>query len=391
MSSGGLASAAGLIGAFNSFADASKATRVANQSIAVAQLEIDKQLSDVTARAETISVVLSEKYGWKKGEAGFAGREQDANEVKDLVARKDTEGLRAWIAASARKRPRDPIVALTVCRVESADAGADAARLLAAAQECARAARLVPAAELYDADRGRVLYAAARMATGSALTAQHAGDTGRATASGEYATAVFEAAAGVLPPTASGDARGVQQSWAMALAAAGHPKEALTKMAALADELKDDPGYTYNLACLCSLVDQPDLSIKWLERSMSLGYSNIRHALSDSDFAKVRAARPQDFARLTTINYSWSVEPVVLSKDAITLTNNSPFTLTNVVLKARIQAGGSVIEVPPLAAESLAPGKTVRWAGVVLLPGNRYDGATAEFACDQVVTSSQGK
>jgi hypothetical protein len=375
----------GALNAVNSLSASGQTSRAATQAVAGDELEVEKRVSDATARAESICLVLSEKYKWKHGETGFSTREQESQEFKGFVARNDGPGAIQWCEKLAEKRSRDPGATLLLgyCRV--AMAGTDPNSMYESAKECTRAIRLVPAGELYDQDRGGLAYAVAGIAAQAAMRESGASgsDAAGARTKARYALHLFDAAANWLPPSAVGNQGNLQQAWAGALAIDGKLPEALHRMAQIQSIMKEDPGYAYNMACLGSQAGQADTALQWLRQSMLLGYSNIAHARRDPDLESLRKSRSAQFEQLATVHYSWKVVPTMFSGDAITLTNESAFTLTNVTLTPRIEVGRTPVPVAPLKIISLAPGKTCRWEKALKLPGHRFDRSAAELACDQ--------
>jgi len=91
---------------------------------------------------------------------------------------------------------------------------------------------------------------------------------------------------------------------------------------------------------------------------------------------------------------SWSTSPTRMmeasygmartschANDDIFVTNNSAFTLTNVVLSANIKGDQDYSRV--LKVDSLAPGATKTWENVVSIHGDRVSSKSAALSCDQ--------
>lgn len=382
---GGTVGTAGLLNAANSVSASGELGKTADASIEAAQAEVNRQLADALARAESVCLVLSEKYKWKRGETGIGSSQREQDELKGLVAQRDTEAVIRWCSDISSRRSRDPVAAVLLYSCKAAAAGADVDAQFAAAQGSIRAARLVPAGELYDRDRGRFAYVAARLAA-AAATRQHT-DAPRSPASvkkARFAAALFAAASEFSPLAGAEDEGRLRQEWATVLAIDGKLDEALAQASRVRDAMKDDPGYAYNMACLCSLAGQVDVALQWLRQAMSLGYSNVRHAQADPDLENIRRSRANEWQALTTVSFAWEIVPVLLGPESVKLTNTSAFPLTNVVLTGQVQAAGGPIQIKPLGVATLAPGASCKWDRAFMLPtGNRFEQASATVTCDQ--------
>jgi hypothetical protein len=103
-----------------------------------------------------------------------------------------------------------------------------------------------------------------------------------------------------------------------------------------------------------------DEALGWLELAIKNGWTDIRHARSDPDLARLRDEKTSPFNALTAVRFDWSIDWGVLSDD-IVLINRSKFTLTNVTASVTVTSSGSADWSETFKAPSLAPGQTHRW------------------------------
>jgi len=118
--------------------------------------------------------------------------------------------------------------------------------------------------------------------------------------------------------------------------------------------------YAYNFSCLLSASGDTNNAFSWFSLAVkNLGYSNIATAKTDPDLAAMRRAKRKEFNDLVAVKCGWSFNWGVFNDDII-LSNNSAFTITNVVFSVDI-AQGSKKWHPVLKVNRIAPGTSYKW------------------------------
>lgn len=334
--------------------------------------ELQRRVAPREARLQNSAAAMSEKYGWLRGEVGFDETSEQAERLQRLIMAGDYQGALRIVEAVSRRRPRNPFLARDRCFLAALVPNTSSAVLLARARECASAASLVPEGRIYDDYRGQVLFIAGLIAMEGAKKEKK----GEAAA---YAVNLFDATLRYDPQDTSA---GIRESRAWALMLKGDLKQALAQATEgeVYELRKSDVHYAYNLACLYSLLNQPDKSIEWLQIAIrNLGLKNIALVRNDPDLATVRTQRAAAFEQLTTLKYEWWIGYGTFNDD-ILLRNDSPFALTNVVLKVTVTAGERTWN-QEVRVDRLESGKTYKWVNVISVP--RKNSSRADLRCEQ--------
>jgi len=377
------AGAALVVGLINYFAEEYQKDQerdaAKQEAVDHAARNVRDQIMGSLGRALNIAAEWTEKYGWRKGEAGFEIDAEESEQVKQIIAKGDRVALQKVAEEKTRLRPRDPIVRTTRNYLDSLNPGLDASRVLSLAEDTVRAASLVPAGSIYDDYRGYCLVVAAAEAA-DARQREIAADVDPlgSSALGQYSVAIWNTVQDFDSKDSSGEIR-EQRAWAYM--ANNQLQEAGALVNEVLDLRKNDMFFSYKYACLCSRAGDYDRSYDWLRQSMQQGFHDIHRVEKEWDLLGLRADQPTKYTDLTTVKITWAYVPGIINDD-IVLTNNSAFTITDVVLNARLEANGKVW-TPQLKADAIKPGETYKWSKVVSIPGSRADGLSATLNCDQ--------
>ncbi|HEY2324480.1 MAG TPA: hypothetical protein VGJ82_16590, partial [Thermoanaerobaculia bacterium] len=213
--------------------------------IAAYRRSLDETREAISKRSMAISAMLTRRYNWQRGEAGF----------DDFESR--------YLSEYMKRRPRDPFV-----RVQYANTRATketSADILRDAYTCLHAAELVPAPSVYNDFRETYFVNAAELACLAA--SDEAGITGYSThpSLGPQALSFARGYLALDPTDASG--RG-HVALARALAFTGRYAEALdaatTAINRAPDAWRGDSAFCYRYACFLSLGGRADLVGGWL-------------------------------------------------------------------------------------------------------------------------------
>lgn len=397
----GLAAGVG-VSMWKSYKSAKSVGAAAQHAIQEAAREPEKKFSEALAHAQNAAILLSEKYGWRRGEAGFDLPPEQEERLAKLGEEGDFKGMLSLLDMIHRRRPRDPFAAVTrhliAARVQILSDDCKASELVALAEGCVAAASLVPAGYMYDEDRGYCLFCGAFIltqgafkecdneawgATGSRLPAQ--------------AVALWEARDLYVPfdPDTSGEGR---QYRAAALAMNGDFEKALGVAAEVEELRKEDLLYAYLMAGLMNHLGRTDESFTWFEHAVrKLGYNDFKEVEKDENLRAMRKANRDKYDALAEVKIALKISFGFFNDD-IVITNKSAFPITNVKLKGEVVAasGGPPAkrESFDLSAEQLAAwtpnmsdlSDTHTWSNVISVPGSRIDTKKTKltFSCDQL-------
>ena len=354
---------------------------VKREAVRRAARNVQDKLSTFQARAELTATELTRKNGWKKGEAGF-DEEQENKELQRLAANRNWKGCWKIQVKRADRRPRDPFINAFLAwdPVLGYESKGETGDMLDCAKACVRSARFVPEGSLYDPYRLHFLRLAGNIANRASYIEIRGrglrGGTKNATVA--YAVRVWDACLKYgRDPT--GEIR-EQRAWA--LGASGNIKDAVKQYTEVHHLRGKTLLYAYNYACLLSMSGETDRAFEWLAYAVkTLGWRDISHVKTDPDLAAMRKAKRKEFNDLVSVKYRWSIY-FGLFNDDIIMYNDSAFTITNVVLSAKI-VQGSKVWTPALKVKSVAPGSSHKWVNVVSIPGSKMDKTSSTLSCDQ--------
>lgn len=325
---------------------------------------VDTAWADTIARAQALAGTLTQRYGWRWGEAGFD------NDPK----RKIIDNL--------KRRPRDPFIRATYALLREKNETPDAK--LADAYNLLVAARLVPAGYVYDVFRTEFIAAAADLSVTAAVgqlnrDAYSSGPTKSSAEAVRFCKTLL--ALDTKDSYGTGNvllarALGASNRYGEAIAAANAAMEKEKKW-------RNDPFFNYRYAKLLSLTNQLDLVGDWLHQAYRTGFNNITFVREDADLTNFRKGQAKRYYELTTVKFRWWIDYHSFLDDVV-LENNSPFELTNIFLNVFVRNGGQVW-TEKFKIESLKPGEKRLFSNVFSVPNNQNTIATATLNSDQSV------
>ncbi len=383
MESGDAAGAALVVGLVNLFVDqydkGKEREGAKQQAVAQAAQQVTDRIMTSLGRAQNVSLELSQKHGWRRGEAGFENDVAEAKKIQEMISRADIGQLHRIAEAKIKLRPRDPFVRnfrnLNACQ----DKTMKASDILWYAKDSVDAASLIPEGPIYDDYRGICLAFGALMATEARSREINAGVSPLgSTELSRYAVSVWDVVKTYDEKDEGGE---IREYRAWAYMADNRLNEA---MAVANDVLKlrqNTPKFSYQYACLCSRIEDYDHAFDWLKQAISQGMTEIPLAKVDPDLSDLRRNRTAKFNDLVTTKWSWQIHWGTFNDD-ITLTNTSAFALTNVVWTPRIEQNDKVW-TPELTAQIIQPGQTLKWENIVSIPGSRITNSSSTLTCDQ--------
>jgi hypothetical protein len=318
--------------------------------------------SAIRHRASLAADMLSHRYGWLPGEAGFDGF--------------STQYFEEYL----KRRPRDPFLIARYANTRKE--GETSGDILNDANRCLVAAKLVPARPAFSAIRNDYVENAAELAaTAASKEANNA-----YSAHPRLAPAVVSAAQYYLnldPGDPSGRGHMVL---ARGLAFSGHYREAVEAATATLNSNRtawgNDPTFCYRYAMYLSLAgDRLDLVSAWLQQAYANGLTWVKDVRSTPDLRNFRATYPAEFSRLTQQAITARVKFGILLDDLI-LENHSPFEITNVKSVVTIQKGQTTWKKSVNCA-SVLPGGSCIFENAVSIPDDTFDTMSATVECDQ--------
>ena len=326
------------------------------------------------ARLRAAAGRLADAHGWARGAVPVLDPPYALDQL-DRLARAGAAATLRHLDGVAARRPLDPLAVLEaalVAHAASGPGGPEEGRAAARAAACGRAVALVPGGRAYDHDRV-VLWSAAAW---SELIAAEQGDA----AAGGRAAAAAGAALAADPADPAGDLRAIK---AYALAAAGDRRAAFELAGEVAALRAGDQRFAQAYTALLAEFGHHRLALDWLRHLVTAcGYEDVASVRADPGLAAVAAVDPREWDRLTSPRSTWAFVPRVLRGDDFRLTNESPFPMTNVVLRPVVEYRGRRW-APELKAARLGPGETHTWERVADVPGGKPDAVAASLTCDQ--------
>jgi len=358
----------------------SKATQALRAATHIYQMHLDK----VQSKADLIALTLEEKYGWKRGEAGFYYSKASRETVKRLTSTGNISGLAQMARDQIKIRSRDPFLYLGYYQLHYRDIGSKATgeTLKGYINGGLNVAKLIPKGRFYDSYRALALLHSGYFANKLVDAELKDGAwVNGPTKSSQVLVKVWRTYLQYDPLDATGEGR---QHLAWALAANGQHQDALKKYQEVATLRNRSKTFAYNMACIHSITGSNDKALAWLKQAIvQLGYSNLARAKRDPDLAKLRKTMPTEFSALTEIKFNWNIR-TRLGRDDVLLKNYSTFTLTNVTFKLNIVNANQSISII-LKVKKIPPGQTYTWSTALFVPKNKFDRAksTATLSCNQ--------
>lgn len=338
------------------------------------------QLDQARADAVLIADRVAERNAWSRASIGFA-RDRKSYGQEQLLHR--SEELAAVLADLTRQRPLDPILQFkSIMLQDDLDGdGTTQQKYLEWAAKFVELARLVPSGAVYDFFRWRYMMRAGTAALKAAEQEAKGKKLGESAKAAGTAVSCWKTAMSINQSDASGELRwGYGQSLAMA----GYLDEAREILPTIRDHVCLNPDYHYLLARLYAVNDEAEKALAHLKEAVENGLTKVAEARVSADLANLRNAYGDQVASLLAVKFGWAVKYGVFNDD-ITLTNQSPFPLTHVVLRPVISnSKGSFTPKQQLTLENLGPGQSHTWVNCIsVTAGGDNDTRKAELQCDQ--------
>lgn len=339
-------------------------------------------LTDVEqARADAVVMAdaVAQKHSWNRASVGFVRNQKPYGEEKLMRQSKE---LLPVLADLTRQRPLNPIFYFQSIMLEDFLDGDSTSQQqhLDWAAKFVELARLVPSGAVYDFNRWRYMMRAGTMALKAAEQERKGKKLGESSKVAATSASYWKTALSINESDPSGELR---LGYGHSLALAGHLDEARSVLAEIKDHVCLNPDYHYLLARLASVNGEPDKALAHLKEAVDNGLNKLAEARASPDFESLRNNQSQAFDALF-VKFGWSVK-YGLFNDDITLTNQSPFPLTRVILRPVISnSNGSFTPKQQLTLERLGPGQSHTWVNCISVSGGGdNDTRKAELQCDQ--------
>lgn len=300
------------------------------------------------------------------------------------VQAREKDGLSAVAEAYGWERLdngvlENPFVKLESDLAEQYSKASTAAETLAACNLILEAARVVPAASVFDEERAYALYWVASGATWAARKELEGKRWGAAPApSADLAVKLWNTALRYAPTDPDGEFRAER---ACALGMGGHFSEAKTQANAVFSLRRGNPGFLYQYVSLWSSSGTPDM-MSLTNLKACLRWIDLQTVKTDPNLGPLRQAYPAEFADLMKIKWDWDINwGWGLANDEICLANKSAFPLTNVKLDVTVKSTGYANWGPRrFEAILISPGQVFRWKVDIPTQGNDAQGSASLIA-----------
>ncbi len=331
------------------------------------------------ARAQSTSLLLSDRYAWHRGEAGFDLSNAYQARVTRLLENDDLEGIQRLLEEQVKGRPRDPFI--RVCRnlFASLSDSLSAQQLLSIAGDTVATTSLIPASPVYDEYRLSSLVIAGWIANDARDEERlRGGNAMESSEAGPFAVAVWRKALEYARTDPSGEVRrGLMQ----ALLGISAFNDAYALGREIKGSLDNDYDFAYAYACVLANVDRYDDAIIELRRAVSSGGADIAGIRRDPYLANLRTAKTDAVSGIIDVKYNWQIDYDLLFHD-IVLTNRSLFPLTGVVFRCDIEESGKRMSYE-LKADFIGPGESHTWADVISVPRKSIANPTSKLVCNE--------
>lgn len=332
-----------------------------------AQLKSERRVHDfqiersrLVGRIQVQASVLAEKLGWEPAEAGFDETEESRTLLLNALQRNDFDVLLEQLKLRQTHRPRDPFLShqIAECYVGKyllvSDEQEDAERLAILKEAMAneiRAAELVPAGRFHDQVRGELLCRAAAIASEAATIKGKTSD---------LPLKFVNAARTFWPKDPTGEIRTAR---CVALLRQGDFQSAMEALELNKRLVGETVGYHTDKACLLSAMGRHEEAAAQLAVVVGSGEADVRALRKMPDLAAVRAARKVRFEQLVAPKFKTAVHYGYVWND-FEIENQSPFSLTNAVIKATWQPpdGNKITEVYWADSIGRSEQRTLSWA-----------------------------
>lgn len=306
---------------------------------------------------------LADLRGWKPMEIGWDLSPEPAEKWLRLREAGDVAGMVEEAARQRRERPSDPFIRLNHGYFQALQEEGNAALLVRLAEDARAALDFIPKDPVYLNYRLAGMTQACLLVNAALLAGRRTGvpPEGSKPISGK-AVSWWEEICWMQPSDPTGKLR---YGRAMAYALHGELGKALDGLAEVADLKKHDGGFLYTCAWIFGLQGDLQESLEFLEAAMRTGAVGPAYVRADPMLLVLRDGRSEAFDRLTRPQWSFRVKSGIWFDD-ISVTNQSPFHLTDVKLTSKLPGWN-----PALEAAAIAPGETKTWSWVAKPPPGR--------------------
>ncbi len=337
------------------------------------------QVDQARADAVVVADEVAQKHSWNRASVGFVrdqkpyGQEQFERHSKDF---------HPVLADLVRQKPLNPILQFQSIILEDYYDGDSTSQQkhMEWSETFVELARLFPSGAVYDKFRQRYVMRAGMMALKAAEQEGKGKKLGESSKVAVTSASCWKTALSINESDPSGELR---WGYAQSLALAGNLNEAREVLPQIRDQVCLHPDYHYLLARLASVNGEPEKALGHLKEAVEKGLNKLSEARASQDFENLRNAHGRAFDALF-VKFGWSVKYGVFNDD-ITITNESPFPLTHLVLRPVISnPKGSFTPKQQLTLEKLDPGKSHTWVNCISVSGGGdSDTRKAELQCDQ--------
>jgi hypothetical protein len=258
---------------------------------------------------------------------------------------------------SALQLFRNPValarLVLSLKKLQGAEEGRTCARMLL------RCAELCPSGTVYDRYRQTYLCGAALCMTQAAVAVASSSRTGYSNSRTERsadAVTLWDMAANSRADELDPECK---CNRARALALDGRYTDASEAMGSVAKGYTQDAAFALQYSKVLSLSGDVSNSLEWIRTCLRLDSSHLGDIRSCKDYKRVRKEMPEGFEEATTVRFRWR-SSLGYTWDAVYLTNESPFRITDVKLEVLI-GGASGWWMKDLTVDALEPGATQTW------------------------------
>ena len=338
--------------------------------------QVDQARADAVAVADDVAA----KHSWNRASVGFVrdrkpyGQEQVDRHSKDLPP---------VLVDLVRQRPLNPIFQFHSIRLEDYLDGDSTSqqKQLEWSAKFIDLARLVPSGAVYDFFRWRYMMRAGVMALAAAEQEGQGKRLGESPKAAVTAAQCWKTALSINSSDPSGELR---WGYGHSLALAGNLDEAREILMEIKEHVASNPAYHYLLVRLFSVKGEQEEALEHLKTALAKGFDKISEAKKSQDLENLRKAHGDEVDALLAVNFGWSVTYGTFNDD-ITITNQSAFPLTHLVLSPVISnSNGSFSPKQPLTLEKLDAGKSHTWVNCVSVKGGGdKDTRKAGLQCDQ--------
>lgn len=324
---------------------------------------------------------LADRHHWAPGSVG---RWNDASMTVDA----NSDSLISRLLGEAKQRPDDPFVVLyclqelfrVVSMQEPGKLAADDRRFaLELIDYGLGRVSCIPAARIFDQDRFDHISACALMllVTDTSKYVTHGYRDGPTT-SGKVLRRVLANCRAM----GWSDSDGLDLLTVHSLAATGDLDGAIQSIKAHMESPQHDAWDSVYYAGILAAKGDLEYGMKWLEHGIGSDYHDFKELIDDRDLYLLRKAYPDRWKAATTPQWEWNVVWGMFNDD-VTLTNKSPFTLTNVSVKPAIVVNGSMVSPSLVTVAEIKPGTTYTWSNCMSVDKSKVTSSKTTMTCDQ--------